>query len=319
MRRGRLKTGGLSGCFGWGFVLFWSAITLAATGACGWNLIRQCLTYGYEQTTGTIVASRLEPRRKTVALVVEYAYVVDGQPHTGTRYRYGSVDANASVWRPIQADLPAGKEVPVYYRAGDPAEAVLLRGPMGLDLFALWFLTPFNLVALGGWLLLLRGERPAFVPADPRTVRRTAAGWEFRPMGRDWWLVFLGTLFAASFVGVFVIGFAVSFNPPLELMAGLWAAALAGCFAVANLVAHRPTLEFDELHRTLTLPRQGLTLAVADVTGFAVEPGNQTTFFYVAVRHGEGRSDRIGSWSKRETASAVAGWLTEAVRGTPPY
>ena len=313
------------GCFGWVFIFFWCGITFTFDGVMGWYLFRQCWTLTYSESSGTITRSELvvEPGSeggKSYRLIVGYTFPANGQIIAGDQYRYGSFSSNDKTWKRIRADLPVGKVVPVYYDSGDPAEAVLVRGPMGLDLFVFWFLTPFNVIGIGGLVFLLRGSRPPFAPDDPRVIAATETGWQFRPMGRDWWAVFGGTMLAVTFAGIFIIGFSLGFGPPLAPMAGAWIAALTFASWVARRVCRGVALEVDDLQKSLSLPRRNLIFPFADVEGFTVEvdekvdsDGDRTERYHVAVRHGD-RTERFCDWSNRETASAVANWLDAAVR-----
>lgn len=315
------------------FLTVWCSVTFGFDAVIGWALAQQCRAYTFETTTATITRSEIEHGHdsdgdSTYRLRIGYAYSVAGQAHTGDRYRYMNMGTNDRSWHRIQAELPVGKVVPVYYDAGNPADAVLVRGPQGSDLFLLWFLTPFNVIAVGGLIYLVRGTRPGFVPDDPRVIARTEAGWQFRPGGRDRGVIFGGTLLVVAFVGVFLIGFTLGFNPPLAVMAAAWAAALVLAAYAAVRYSRRPVLEVDDLQRTVTVhPRRSepVTIPLADVKGFSVETeekidseGDRTTLYHVTLRWGEPRqSARFSEWSEETTAATVANWLEAPLKAPP--
>lgn len=314
------------------FLTLWCTATFGADAAVGWAVARQCWTYTFATTTGTITRSDLTEGRdadgdRTYHLEVAYDFTANGRQFTGDRYRYLSMGTNDGSWRRVRDELPVGSAVPVYYDPADPTDAVLVRGPQGADLFVLWFLAPFNVVAVGGLRFALRSGRPAFVPTDPRVIARTDAGWQFRPLGRDGWVVFAGVLMAVTFAGVFLIGLTLGFNPPLAVMVVAWLFALGLATAAARRYARRPVLAVDETLDEVTLYQWGRpvqTVPRAAVTGVSVEEvtttdseGDRTTLHYLVLRWGEKpqrRTARFHSCSTPETAAAVAAWLADALR-----
>ena len=76
--------------------------------------------------------------------------LVGGRRFTGTRYCYAAMGTNLGAWHRVQRQLPVGSRVPVAYDPADPSESVLRPGLTGMHLFMVWFLTPFNVIAVGG-------------------------------------------------------------------------------------------------------------------------------------------------------------------------
>lgn len=315
------STGEKSGCawlFTWGFLLVWCGGIFYADGMFLLSAGRQALTFNYSETTGTITSSEIQGKRKSRYLAVTYTYSVDGRELKGTRFRTNIVGSNTGTAERHAAAFPVGKEVPVYYDPANPSDAVLVKGPIGSDLLALWFLLPFNVVAWAGLVGMLRRKRPSFDSDDPRVVVHTDAGWQFRPDARCHWGYFAIGMFVIGFGGVFAIGLPTQFDPPLELMVAAWVAGPMLVWLIARRFARRVALEWIEREDTLALPRHGLVVPRSDVHGFAVEwdtdflrKKKDTVSYFVALRYGPNRTTvRLASWSDRIAAEAAASWLT---------
>ncbi len=309
--------------FAWVFVLFWSALTLLADGVTTVHVWRQLRATTYPTTEGVITRSevRTEPGDEggTVhKLDVAYDYEVGGRRYTGTQYCYAPQGPGGRACYEIRAGLPVGARVPVYYDPDDPADALLRPGVLGSHVVFLWFLTPFNLVMLGGWVVLARGNRPGFEPAS---ATPTPTGWSVRvsPAGR--WTAAAGTLMGLSFAGVFVVLALAGGNPPVAPVAGAYLAALA----VAGVVAaryHVPRLEVDEAARVLRFSgRRGepgqvpfdtvREVAVVHEQGKDSDGDPTHAYHCELVRGGGEKPVRVAAYNDRADAEALAGWLRE--------
>jgi hypothetical protein len=316
-------------CFMWIFMGIWSAVVVPFNGLAGWTLWQQTRTADFAETEGVITKSTLKCHSgskggKTYSLDVEYDYEVDGRKFTGTRYCYGEMSTNDGTWSKVQKELPAGKTVPVYYDPADPSDAVLRRGLTGIPLFLFWFLTPFNVVLVGGWYFTLRKSGPGFDPANPRHVATTSRGWIVHLPGISRLGAFAATLLVVTFLGIFAIGFTTGFDPPVGLMVG----AFAGAFGLATLAAltfaSHPRLEVDDLYRTLHLPPGGRgadEVPFADVSEITVTEERQTgskgrTWFVYHCnlhRNGANGPTRLAKYHQRSDAEALAAWLREKI------
>ncbi len=114
-------------------------------------LTSQFRSASYPQTTGRIQHSQLRfeqgGRRSFSSYEVEvaYTYEVDGQAYQGKKYRFTStISQREEGPKRIVSELPAGKEVAVYYNPRDPAEAVLAPGTSPADFLFVHLLVPFN-------------------------------------------------------------------------------------------------------------------------------------------------------------------------------
>jgi len=236
-----------------GFVLFWSALTSAADFFTLRDLFRQLATYGYAETDGTITKSEVETRRggkggKKHHLHIEYSYDVDGQVYASDRYRWQSSNERGDA-RAIQERYPVDSRRTVYYDPGDPAQAVLLRGPEGRDLFLPVFLMPFNLIMVSGWLVI-------FALLSPRSARQETGGVRVRDDGMELraylpemsaLMVFAIALFFMCFGMVFVVGFSAGFEPPLNVMIGVWGLILAVAIWFAAPKFYRSRIGWHDL------------------------------------------------------------------------
>ena len=239
------------------------------------------------------------------------------------------------------AEHPLGSQVAVYYRPNDPSDAILRVGIGGADLLAAMFMVPFNVVMLVIWRgaggsLGARAAKPAAGGAkvwddgvcvrvrlalmQPLTAAAIAGG-------------------AASFLGVFVLGFGFGADPMMPLMLGAWAVILA-VGACAYLYRQRKLaqgdcdLVIDNFSQTVALPRTlGRQAKVVvpmrkfisvEVERIAKSDSEGSHFYrYVPValftdEAGSTRRERIVEWSSQARAQGLAAWLRERLRIEPP-
>jgi hypothetical protein len=211
--------------------------------------------------------------------------------------------------------------VPVYYDPDDPADAVLAPGLSGFHLFICWFLTPFNVILVAAWAWVLKGNRPAFAADDPRRVAATPTGWVVHLPSTPRLVVFLVVLMAITFFGVFAIGFPTGFDPPLGLMAGAWVGAVVLAAVAAIALGWYPTLEVDEVARTLRTPG-GTEVPFAGVE--RVEVAEQTRIgqkgqvrydYHVELHRADADPLRAATYPDRADADALAAWLRDRLAG----
>ena len=317
------------------FVALWSAITGGFDVMFMSNAGRQVVATSYPHVPGQITHSHIESSsdcggNPTYGVDLEYTYEVDGVTHTGWQYRYGDTKATDNHAATVVSKLPAGTIVEVFYNPRDPADAVLLTGIQGSDLFLLMFSTPFNAVMIGGWYalvaLLLQRDRPTGgVPLEQRGSRTHLRMSRFGPLTSA-----IVTAAGLSFVLMFVIGFWKGFHPPLSLMGGVWAIILSG-----SAIAHRSTRRsialgtndviIDDEARTITLPPLGnrktaITYPLTDVASISVDTtaktySDGTTWKYTPVitfRNDDGEQhEPLLNWLAEPEARALAAWLTQ--------
>lgn len=247
------------------FVLFWSALTSAADFFSLRDLFGQLATYGYAATDGTITKCEVETRHgskggKTHHLHVEYSYSVDNHAYVGDRYRRQSSSQRGDALA-IQESYPVDSRRTVYYDPGDPAQAVLLRGLEGRDLFLPLFLTPFNLIMISGWVVIYGLLFPRRGDEETGGVRVRDDGMELRAYVPEMsaLIAFALTLFFMCFGMVFVVGFTTGFEPSLNVMIGVWGLifAVAIWFAAPRFYRSRigwHDLVIDRFGKRVTLP-----------------------------------------------------------------
>jgi hypothetical protein len=311
------------GCFVALFLLIWVPVTLVFDLIVVAGLVGQCGAWRYAATTGRITTSQVKTTSDgdgdSHTLDVRYEYAVNGQKYVGDRYRYGMIGTNDRTWKRVQKTLTVGGEVTVYYDPVNPAEATLTRGPMGIDLFMLNFLTPFNLVGLGMLAYLLRRKRSEFDPADRKLVEPTPTGWRLRLGARGGWLAFAVGWGFVAVVGLFAVVIPFGFDPPV------WVAALPPTLGVGlglwALLFNRLRVqaEGDDLNHTLTVGKH--SVSYNRVRRFDVQERESksedgpSSFFYkcVLVSADPDAEHEVHEYTDRADADRLAEWLTEEI------
>lgn len=327
------------------FVGFWSAITLAFDVVLVVSAWRQTRAVNYPSVVGAVVYSRVQEHSDsdggtTYSPDVRYVYTVEGREYHGDRYRYGQMASSDRNADRVVASLPVGREVPVFYNPADPADAVLKAGIEGADLFLAMFLTPFNLVMLGGWYAVGRGAYVRFVKPPAGGARLIDQGFRTHVYSSSKPLLATAaaTLLGASFVSIFIVGFGFGFNPPVHVIAGTWTVVLVLTLGVTAAVALRGVapkelLAIDPVERTITLPARGkhpepLSIPFAAVEQVRVErrsqrdsEGSRQILYEPTIAYtdegGVARRARLPRKVSALEAESLAAWLEEQVRGGP--
>lgn len=187
------------GCGVIAVMCIWMPVTLVFDVIVGYSVFQQCWAYTFAETTGTVISSGVVTSGDSHTLVVLYRYSLNDREYIGGRYCYGMMGVGDGSWRRVQAGLPPGAAVTVYYNPTDPKDATLTHGPHGTHLFLGNFLVPFNMVVLVvvvSWLGRWR-DGPWW----------SAARWGCMSAAVVWGLV--------AFVSVFAIAFLAGLNPPV--------------------------------------------------------------------------------------------------------
>jgi hypothetical protein len=337
MRTGRIVGGLTSGVFLLAFAAFWATLTVGFDVRCARAVIRQIDARDFPTAQGTVTASALTPvtrkGRRTEYADISYRYTVDGREHTGTRIRHGT-ERGDRLAREFVAGHRVGSVVKVYYDPMDPADALLLPGIYGTDLFMPLFLLPFNAVMLGlavGAVAVLRGAfrapRLDLIPVPGGTRVRLPA---VRPV-----LAAAVAAAAAAFVLVFVVGFSTGMNPSVGTMAAAWAAVIvfagwAWAWAAGALRRGAYDLDVNDLRRTVTLPlakkrveRQVVAFddcERVDVYERVTTPSKGDTVKHAVRltlrRDVDGRRDvDLAEYTDAEDARMLRNWLSEQIEG----
>jgi hypothetical protein len=203
------------------FTIVWSTFILTADALIARNAYRQARTLGFAEAAGEVrsarVAAKADDEGTSYDADIEYAYRVGDGVFTATRVRYVTMWGHAAAVEFVAAH-PPGSRVTVYYDPNDPAEAVLVPGLGGPELFLALFMLPFNLVLVGLWAGLARGGhiKPPDVPdseiAKPPASPAHAAA---------------GILFVGPLIGTVLVAFFAGMPPSTPVMVGVWAVILA--------------------------------------------------------------------------------------------
>lgn len=311
------------------FVGFWSLITLVFDGMLVANAYRQTRAKGYPVVTGLITRSEVSVHHgddsTTYGVDVEYKFEVAGEGYVSDRYRYGQMSSSDDSAQKIVDSLPVGKRVDVYYNPADPTDCVLVVGVQSSDLFLALFLTPFNLVMVGGWCALVMMLLPGLgrlLTGPPRAIGR---GFKRRlvlePVPRV--IPAAAVLGISSFISIFVVGFGFGFDPPMTVIKTTWAIVLG--LAVAMLT-RRPRfslrgkgLVIDDVENTLALSddqKAGKTVvplrSIVDIEAAPQGSGYEVLLVYLDEEKDECQSQLI-KVGDRERAENLAIWLRDQV------
>lgn len=310
------------------FGLFWSAITLTFDVFIGYAIVQQTRASGYVPVPATITESRVTESRDsdgvTYKFHARYTYVVNGQTYESDRVRYASMSTNDLRAQGLPTKFPLGAKVTAYHDAANPAEAVLIRGTQGTDIFLTLFMAPFNAVMIGFWvagLVRLRDAGRKGLAISKRIIDRPNVTIVRTP----YYMVlvaFGGGVSVAAFIAIFVVAFGFGgFNPPMKVVVVAWAIALMAGAALAvhtlvGIVSGKNDWVIDDLAGTFSFrPRwKRVTLRIADITAVQAETRRQSTTdgesvtHVVTVRGPEGSFDLFTS-PMQSRCEALALWL----------
>lgn len=227
----------IGGWFGSLFSVVWIGGIVFADGAVAVGAWRMLQSANWPTTPGTITESELRRGRKSVSLHIRYTYTANDEEYTGTQYDVGPAFLPSRKWPKVQAELPVGASVPVYYDPVDPATAVLSPGLRPDILSTTLTVLPFNMVALllGGALWGSVSRRRGFDP--DRDVRPAPAGLAVQLNGLGRLAVFAIALLGFSFAGIFVVAVLLHSTWEIPPSWGLDGAIIGGMILVSGLIA----------------------------------------------------------------------------------
>ncbi len=323
----------VGGCFLLFFGLFWSSITLGFDGFIAKTFYQRLHAQDFATTTGRVTHSEVVRSRGRKGSTnyrpkIHFAYAVNGRAFIGENFHYGDTGNGEARWaEQTAATFSVGKSVTVHYDAANPADAVLLTGLEGSELFLTLFLTPFNCIMLGIWsvpLVALQRKlwpRPAGVPLTQRLRRTHACLATVTPFAAG-----MLTLAGCAFAGIFIVGFSTGFNPTVTIACLAWGVVLAAAVTAfvlrwLRLSSGVADLVLDTMAGTLTLPRTcgrkaATQLNYSEVKSVAIEQlahtGQKggTTYSYAPTLHlQDGRTERLADWYDEAKARTFAAWL----------
>lgn len=321
------------------FVGFWTLITLIFDGVIGYGVVRQMAAASYSTAPGVITASQRvmsagsgqgsNRSGPTWSAQISFRYSVAGRDYTSDRWRYGQWgSSSSSAAADVVARYPVGAKVNVLYNPRDPGDAVLVAGVQGMDTFLLLFMTPFNAVMLGGWVVLAGGLGVGPYSPRPLGVPVWEAGGETRVRLLGMFppsMAAIGAAGIAGFVSIFVVGFGWGMGPPVSVAGGVWGGCVGAGLVVyavlrGRLAAGRRDLRIDPVRRLLILPpsavgRGQAEVAFASVTRVVVAPGSATTngklsSWRVKLRIGaDSKVITLVEQGRKDEMKALAAWL----------
>lgn len=327
--------------FGFIFVSFWSLITLAFDGIIGYGIYHQIRSIGFEKMDGRVLASRVETRTDsdgtTFRPIVQYEYTVNGQLFQNDVVRYGMAGSPGNYSREIVEQYPANQPALIYVNTSSPSESVLIRGIEGGDLFMLMFMTPFNLIMIGGWIFLVSSliSRPVQPPGFP--VSNNDHRVRVR-LGRLPSLLFAaGIVFALTFVSIFIVGFTWGYNASLNVMSVVWGiiltpALVVFCWSSMRNLSGRYDLVLDRVRQKVDLPiigerKQVVTHSADEIAQTIVQPekttdaGGDLVIQHVVLfefNNAKTRPARLVECDDKEMADGLADWLNQNWLKVPP-
>jgi hypothetical protein len=324
------------GCVLLVITIFWSAITLTADIVITRNTVRQLWALGYEVADGDVRSSRVtahsDDEGTSYDVEIEYGYRVGDAMFTGTRVRYVPMWGQGAAAEFVAAHAP-GTRIAVYYDPGDPADAVLLPGVGGQELFVPLFLLPFNLVMAGLWASLRQGGAVTPFQTDPVGGAITRGGRQrvrLAPASPS--QVAVGVLLVGSFVSIFPVGFCAGMPPSAGLMVVVWVvvlgvAAVAHRRQAARVQSGRYDLVVDRGRRKVVLPAtfgrgQPVAVPLADLREVRVVEeerkdgdGDKKRVFVPTVvwqACGAAAEGKLAEWEDYGRAERLADWLRRA-------
>lgn len=323
------------------FVAFWSLLTgiFDAIIITGW--VRNLNARSYTAAPAKVLESSVETSHSsdstTYAPRILYEYSVAGKTYQSRTYRYGQWSTSDRGYAErIVAAHPVGRTLAAYYNPRDPADAVLTVTPDGLSRMLPLFLTPFNIVMLAGWTLLVLSLRARRDPGRVGGVRITeevsAITVNLQSVPRP--LAFFAGAMIVAFPGIFVAAFALGGQPSTTTLAVYWSlCTLSGVLALvwyaARVARGHYRLTIDPMRRTLTLP--GLCkspepeLSFARVRAVALRQSTtrhtnnypNTDLFLVRAEQATPSpapaEHRLRSFADPAEAEALASWLRERI------
>lgn len=310
------------------FGLFWSAITGLFLVLVVHGIVKQLEATSFARTDGIVdkVEETISRGSKstTYGVKIVYHYTVNGQRYSGDKLRFGQSSSSHKWAQGMVQRFAAGTHPPVYYNPADPAEAVLIPGIQGEDLFLALFLTPFALIMLAIWAALAmsfrrtKGFLGLQVLEELNVTRIRPSAW-----------IALGAAAAAmglsAFVSIFVVAFLFGgFDPSLSVAGGAWtvvlsAAVLTGAWKFSRIRSGAEDVVLDDAGKWLTAPK-AVRVPYASIGGVHVitkvtttSKGGTTRTYEVWIHYtqdGKAKRLKLEKWSEQaEEARRFAAWL----------
>ena len=199
------------------WLLFWTAIVMVFNVIFFSSIVDAARSQSFPFVLGSITRSQIvrSGGGDGSHVEVEYEYFVGRDRYENDAVRFGMNMTGLGRLQKVVDRYPEGSEVPVYYDPDDPSHAALEQGLVPSDLFMPIFLTPFNMVMIGGWYLLMGPAIRRFLGWPPSGMRARSSGMSqiFYAYKIDPLLLMLIAAGAAGFACTFVVGFGLFFLP----------------------------------------------------------------------------------------------------------
>lgn len=317
------------------FIVLWSSITLLFDNSMVFPVVHQFLSGKFPATEGVIRSGEVvEDNRgedgSSYSVKLTYQYTVAGKEYSCDRYRYGTEDSCCpDSPQSIVNTYPPGSRVRVYYNPRNPADAVLSPGVRAKELYAVTFMTPFNLAMLGLWGLgvsmLFRGGRKS-VAGGVKIIHRERTR-RIRLTGPPLATGLIAAV-ASSLLCVLIEGLVSRNQPNMQTMVIIWIfipTVSIGAYAIhrIRILAGKYDLVIDDLHGTIELPatqgrqeRRRVAFANLDCIRLETEvhrdADGDASYAYIPTLHLAGvtpETERLNKWYDESKARAFVDWL----------
>lgn len=318
------------------------------------TIAEQLSALSFAHTPGTVTSSRVNSRSSAdqdyIAVQIEYLFSVQDQQYHGNLYRHVCLSPSYQEANSIVKRYPPGTPVEVFYNPGNPQDCVLHPGLDGSDLFQMAFITPFNMISLGCWIIALWPRLPASSPAGGIKLRveshKTYARLTEFNVSKSVVKIgtFMATLTLLTFGSIFIVG---TFQPSLIIMVIVWIIMVLATILISSSFAHWWTTEaesgkydlvLDFFNRTLQLPLTSgrdklVIIPMEKVYGAFVaieeykDPDGDPAYTYrpaLRLEHKDGPIEKLTDWGYSGSgmkAQKFTTWLNEqlgTVHNCPP-
>jgi Protein of unknown function (DUF3592) len=239
------------------FFGFWSIITLLFDyGACT-AIGHQLLALGFKEAPGVIASSRVkvdsDSEGTSYTPVIDYRYTAGGNQLTGNTIRHGSFHVRPGEAYRLVEQFSAGSPVTVYYNPRQPSDSLLLPGLTSGHVFMVLFLTPFNLVMVGGWVAAWDWLHARCRGSLPRCAKLTSTydGFSLKIYSMTPLTAALIGFFGVSAAAIFAVGVLSLFIPPVvPVIVACLCTAIVPVWIFRRQLKFAKVLEVNELRGT---------------------------------------------------------------------
>ncbi|MFN0137675.1 MAG: DUF3592 domain-containing protein [Phycisphaerae bacterium] len=286
--------------------------------------------FTYQLTSGVITQSGLSTKPVSNIddrrLELTYRYSVNGEVHAGSRYAFDAFQTAGMRARRVAREHPVGRDVPVYYSAAQPSEAVLQVGLNSTHALLFIFLLPFNVVVVATLLGIRRvSARRAAAVLGGRVISDAPRALTYRidcvgALTVGSWALFLTPI---AMCGVLMLGFGgdppavVSVSAIIGVVAAFFGAML---WRTHQIAAGRFDIRVDFSAESVHLPRipgnrAAKQISFDQICAVEVEVIDaESAKFRVRIVTRSDGAIVIHEYDSPTSATALADWLKAQVR-----